>query len=262
MNNHGTRAVQTLIECIRSNPTQVKQLVSALEKAGIIPITLDAHGNHVIQTCLLSFDPALNQPIFDCTMKQSLKISKDKHGCCVLQRFLEKGNSHQQTSLSQNIIKNLDVLISDPFGNYLVQNVIKLRRYDLNTQIITFIKSKIIRLSKQKFSSNVIEKCFEYTDHQTRQFMVEGLDLKKVVKELIGDSYGNYVIQRMLKYNKNNYQQIINEIGANISTLNGSVTGRKILSNLIKNHPDLNESGDDVHYPKKTTYVQHRKRMM
>lgn len=52
-------------------------------------------------------------------------------------------------------------LIEDPYGNYLVQNVLKIRDELTKRQIFAFIAGDFIRLSKLKFSSNVIEKCLE-----------------------------------------------------------------------------------------------------
>ena len=53
----------------------------------------------------------------------------------------------------------MDFLIEDPYGNYLVQNVLKLEDEDKNEQIFKQIAKDFIRLSQLKFSSNVIEKC-------------------------------------------------------------------------------------------------------
>ena len=52
-------------------------------------------------------------------------------------------------------------LIEDPYGNYLVQNVIKLNERQKNERIFTEIAKDFIRLSQLKFSSNVIEKCLD-----------------------------------------------------------------------------------------------------
>lgn len=52
-------------------------------------------------------------------------------------------------------------LIEDPYGNYLVQNVLKLEKPELNEQIFQYIGQNFIHLSQLKFSSNVIEKCLE-----------------------------------------------------------------------------------------------------
>jgi pumilio RNA-binding family len=43
-----------------------------------------------------------------------------KHGCCVMQRCLEKGTRNQKLELANYIIEQMDYLIEDPYGNYLV----------------------------------------------------------------------------------------------------------------------------------------------
>ena len=52
-------------------------------------------------------------------------------------------------------------LIEDPYGNYLVQNVLKLENAHRNERIFGEIAKDFIRLSQLKFSSNVIEKCLD-----------------------------------------------------------------------------------------------------
>ena len=56
---------------------------------------------------------------------------------------------------------HLSELIEDPFGNYLIQNVLKLEKVEYNRRIFGEIAKDFIRLSQMKFSSNVIEKCIE-----------------------------------------------------------------------------------------------------
>ena len=43
-----------------------------------------------------------------------------------MQRCLEKGREKQKLYLADVIIRELHSLIEDPYGNYLVQNVLKL----------------------------------------------------------------------------------------------------------------------------------------
>jgi hypothetical protein len=52
-----------------------------------------------------------------------------------MQRCLEKGSREQKLRLSYYIIDNLHNLIEDPYGNYLVQNVLKLEDREKNEQI-------------------------------------------------------------------------------------------------------------------------------
>lgn len=75
------------------------------------------------------------QFIFDACMNYCIEIGSHKHGCCVMQRCLEKGKEVQKLMLADVIIFNLHSLIEDPFGNYLVQNVLKLNNSDRNDMI-------------------------------------------------------------------------------------------------------------------------------
>lgn len=59
----------------------------------------------------------------------------------------------------------MQYLIEDPYGNYLVQNVLKLGDQSKNEQIFKQIARDFIRLSQLKFSSNVIEKCLNSGYH-------------------------------------------------------------------------------------------------
>jgi hypothetical protein len=59
----------------------------------------------------------------------------------------------------RQIIKNTQILVEDQFGNYVVQYVILMRDFSVNKLISDeFLQMNIVSLSKQKFSSNVVEK--------------------------------------------------------------------------------------------------------
>jgi pumilio RNA-binding family len=94
-------------------------------------------------------------------MRKCKQIGMHKHGCCVMQRCLEKGALQQKLALADVIIENLAELIEDPYGNYLVQNVLKLKSTEKNEMIFAAIAKDFVRLSQLKFSSNVLEKCLE-----------------------------------------------------------------------------------------------------
>jgi hypothetical protein len=90
-----------------------------------------------------------------------------------MQRCLEKGRESQKLALADVIIQNINGLIEDPYGNYLVQNVLKLNNTNRNDSIFKAICSDFIRLSQLKFSSNVIEKV-RYTIFFNKPLIVFG----------------------------------------------------------------------------------------
>ena len=92
LNNHGTRAVQALIEASRDDPEKIVAFLDSIQ-VNMYDIILDIHGNHVIQSCISQFSPELTAPIFSVISANCFAIATHKHGCCVLQRFFEYGSS-------------------------------------------------------------------------------------------------------------------------------------------------------------------------
>jgi len=108
-----------------------------------LAMCMHTNGNHVIQTILNHFK-ASEEPqdadidgsedcqqftdfVFEACMTWPVEIGTHKQGCCVMQRCLEKGRLSQKEDLARVIIQKMAALIEDPFGNYLVQNVLKMK---------------------------------------------------------------------------------------------------------------------------------------
>lgn len=60
--------------------------------------------------------------------------------------------------LLESAISNTVELIVDQYGNYIVQYILMQKDYELNKKLIAMLIRNICNLSKQKYSSNVIEK--------------------------------------------------------------------------------------------------------
>lgn len=239
MDVHGTRAIQTLIEVVGKDPTTFHEElleIGAELNQFIFELSTHPNGNHVLQAYLIAFKASnlphekdakgseslgiYSQFIFDACMSYCDSIGSDKHGCCVMQRCLEKGLWTQKLALADVIISRLNVLIEDPYGNYLVQNVLKLNNQERNDQIFNFIAGDFVRFSQLKFSSNVIEKCLETKQAGTQvdqifkgihiqddaslvwelgaQSRNQDLRVKLIVQRLVTHQFGNYVLQKAI----------------------------------------------------------------
>jgi len=71
------------------------------------------------------------------------------------------------------------VFVKNPFGNYVVQFVLKLKIREANLIISQQLMSNLFALSRQKFSSNVIEKCLEFNTPDVNREMVACLMREK-----------------------------------------------------------------------------------
>lgn len=179
--DYGTRVVQTLVSrlvngLINGDQPQIfdqtlRKVVNSLSQQAH-SLIIDLNGNHVIQNILREFNSNARSEgypsetytdfIFNACMESPVNIAVHRHGCCVMQRCLEKGGPREQKlGLATYIVDNFDFLVEDQFGNYAVQNVILLEDRDLNTRIFKKLSKDFIRFSIMKFSSNVIEKCFD-----------------------------------------------------------------------------------------------------
>lgn len=190
---HGTRSVQKLIEVIKVDKHFV--MIQNFFKHRIKEMSEDINGNHVIQKILHSWDHFQNQFLYDAMKAQCVQIACHKHGCCIMQKCIDASTTAQKKALTHEIAINTLTFVKNPFGNYVVQFVLNLKISAINVVISRQLMSDIIPLSKQKFSSNVIEKCLEHNSVDMNREMVQHIMNESThYFNLLSDQYGNYVI--------------------------------------------------------------------
>ncbi|KAF1831044.1 mRNA binding protein-like protein Pumilio 2 [Decorospora gaudefroyi] len=197
-NQHGTRALQKMIEFI-STEDQTQMIIHALS-GQVVDLIQDLNGNHVIQKCLNHLKSSEAQFIFDAVGEHCVTVGTHRHGCCVLQRCIDHASGYQKVDLIRKITAHSFHLVQDPFGNYVVQYILDLNDASFTTPMCQGFQGKICELSKQKFSSNVIEKCIRCAEVPIKAVMIEELLDMEQLEQLMRDSYGNYVIQTALEF--------------------------------------------------------------
>ncbi|KAK9286070.1 hypothetical protein L1049_014450 [Liquidambar formosana] len=157
LNTHGTRVVQKLIETLKTRQ-QISLVISALEP-GFLALIKDLNGNHVVQRCLQCFSNEDNKFIFVAAAKYCVDIATHQHGCCVLQRCINRSTGEYREDLVAEISTNGLLLAQDAYGNYVVQFILDLRIPSATSNLISQFEGNYVHLSTQKFSSHVVEKC-------------------------------------------------------------------------------------------------------
>lgn len=87
----------------------------------------DLNGNHVIQKCLNKMLSANIQFIVDAVSANCVTVGTHRHGCCVIQRCVDHADGQQKAQLVAAITNCSIQLVTDPFGNYVLQYICKLR---------------------------------------------------------------------------------------------------------------------------------------
>lgn len=193
--SHGTRVIQKISEIVKS-PTLVKKFSINLYKF-VSDFMKDPNANHIIQNYIQKVQYPENQFIYDQICLNFLEFSTNKHACSALQKCIDYSNNFQKQKIAEKIIENAYLLMIDPYGNYIMQHYIMFNDYTTNSKIAKLFINNIAYLSKQKFSSNVIEKCFDHCDDETRFFLIKSLCHEKIIVDLLLDMYGNYSIYKL-----------------------------------------------------------------
>lgn len=188
-NPQGTRVIQKLIEhtnCSKINDNLLAHTLDLLK---------DNNGYHIVLK--YSSSQKNSAHIGKIIESNILDIAKNKFGCCAIQKYLQL---FPNDLIIKKIIGSTADLIVNVYGNYVIQFIISLSNQDYNFQIVEKFKSNICYLSKQKFSSNVIERCFDYCKDSVKVVLINYICEEKVVSELLMDMYGNYGRSYFSKY--------------------------------------------------------------
>jgi len=237
LSRHGTCAVQRLIHAtIERSPELATVLTQGLQKS-VVALTNDLHGHYVIQCCLDALEPADSAFILEAMRGHCAVVASHRQGCLVLQKCFDRALDDHLVALAEEIGGSAADLAQDPFGNYVVQHVLrKCPNHWVQKVIASNLIPHLVLLSSQKFSSNVVELCFSVADEETREMMVRRLTgdpegLGKIAK----DQFGNYVIQSILSSSSpDQVERLIEKMRPALQELEQTQTGRRVLANLKK----------------------------
>ena len=248
LNSHGTRALQKMIEFI-STSEQIQTIINALDHR-VVELIQDLNGNHVIQKCLnrLCCDDAQVcttcsscsshltpiKFIFDAVGVHCVAVGTHRHGCCVLQRCIDHASGPQKAKLISQIIDHAFHLVQDPFGNYVLQYIVDLQESCFTNPLCYTFQGQIPQLSKQKFSSNVIEKCLRGADTNVTRVLIEEMLNLTELEKMLRDSYANYVVQTAMDYaDVETKSRLVEAIRPILPSVRQTPHGRRIQSKIM-----------------------------
>lgn len=152
----------------------------------------DPHGSFILSLCI-DFPESLNVLAVLIT-KLFRKLAFDRYGCCLVKKLLKERRSH----LKNLILRSLNELSQDPFGNYIVQDWLELASVEELWEALHLFCSIFVENATHKFGSNVMEKLLEKIQPAQQIVVVEYLlQNKETVNILCQDCFGNYVVQKL-----------------------------------------------------------------
>lgn len=221
-----------MIEFI-STSEQIQTVIHALE-SHVVELVQDLNGNHVIQKCLNRLSAEDAEFIYQAVGAHCVVVGTHRHGCCVLQRCIDHASGPQKARLIAQITANSFALVQDPFGNYVVQYILDLAEPHFTNPLCQTFAGNIPSLSKQKFSSNVIEKCLRTADAYLRRQMVDEILAGNELEKMLRDSFANYVVQTAMDFaDPDTRARIVDGIRPILPSIRQTPHGRRIAGKMM-----------------------------
>jgi len=193
---YGTQSLQKMMPFLTEN--QIEMLTSTL-KMSTISLIKHNKANYLIQYCLDHLPAKHNQWIYDAVSENVEEVGRDRVGCVIVKRCIDHASDEQRNRLTTEIARKVLGLVQDPFGNYVVQHVLqKYPKEEQANKLIRALLGNVSELCTGKFSSNVIEKCLQVAEEETKVSMLDELMDSELLPQLLNDRFANFVIQTAL----------------------------------------------------------------
>ena len=239
LHNYGTRVFQKILEKLERGKyldietDELNNIFKKLIENHIIDLCSDINGNHVFQKIVKIYPLEKNNFIFDKLSEHCVLISKLKQGVSIFENCFLIATNKQRDKVVNSIIREISNLINDEYGNYTIQLIINFKNDEYNKIIFDYFKINLISLSNKKFSSNVIDRAI-IKNCKNSISLIEYMVKNNLIKYLIVDQYGNYVVQKALNITEGEsiFIEIINQIKLVIEKLKLTSIGKKIYDHL------------------------------
>uniref|UniRef100_A0A0N4ZPX2 PUM-HD domain-containing protein n=1 Tax=Parastrongyloides trichosuri TaxID=131310 RepID=A0A0N4ZPX2_PARTI len=158
---YGCRVIQRMLEHLINED---KKFLCQELQAHLDELLLHQYGNYVIQQLFISSADVIRYNIVISIKNNIEKYSKDKFASNVIEYCLANGNDDQIKLLCGRLFEVpyddlLYRMISDPFGNYVIQKMLDVVDGITKKRLISAIKQKQSYLKKVSFGKHILLKC-------------------------------------------------------------------------------------------------------
>jgi hypothetical protein len=212
----GTHALQALIGLICTSTEQTTLLLAV--RVHVVELSCDANGVHVVQRALVSVGGPLADIILEEAMAHIETLADNQYGLCVLKKAISQSQSRVIcSSLLREMARASIGLVQRPYGNYAVQHVLEEWGGDACSSIYEALRGRLVQLSTQKFSSNVVEHMLRSASPEMLGCMLQELTSSPDV--LMSTVYGHYVARCALQRSGGLEDMVKRAIGMGVASM-------------------------------------------
>ncbi|KAL4087467.1 hypothetical protein PRIC1_013357 [Phytophthora ramorum] len=124
-------------------------------------------------------------------------FAKDQTGSRFIQQKLEKADEHMKAEAFNEIFPNSLLLMTDVFGNYVIQKFLEYGSLEQQQLLVELMTSNMISLALQVYGCRVIQRALEVTQVEEQLELIR--QLKGHVMKCVVDQNGNHVLQKCIE---------------------------------------------------------------
>jgi hypothetical protein len=213
----GTHALQAFIGFL-TTPAEQEILVRAC-RSHIIDLCMDPNGTHVVQRLLFCLQPPFTDLVYHPVVENIVKVAHHPYGLCVVKKCISQAKmpGRHQDMLLRKLAEHALDLVQSPYGNYAIQHALEEWGGSTCMGVMRCLEGRMMSLSMQKFSSNVVEKIFCMAPAELRRRLIDELIASDKMPVLVNSNYGHFVMKRALQLAD------INQVGALLDTIGGAL---------------------------------------
>lgn len=155
------------------------------------------NANHVLQKCVELLPPDKLQFIVEEVSSHVATMARHRYGCRVLERLIER--AWRTESLVDEVLADTSMLCCHPFGNFVVQHVLKLGTPMQRRSVVEILHTDIQRLTRHRVASHVVRCALANGQPEDRQRLVDALIADPAFADLAHHHCGSYVVRELRK---------------------------------------------------------------
>ena len=193
----GTYAIQKLLEKIDTIELRFVVLQSIENRE--LEMAFNSNATYVLQKIIEKIPDIERIHLNEIILNNIIFLSVNPDCVFIVEKFIETITINENKIRIKNIIfMHCLQLSNNPYGNYLIQFILKVWKNEDIKNITNIIIENANYLVQQRYSSNVIEKCIEIFGYEKRNRLIKNMCLKGDILQLIKNQYGHYVLNKTI----------------------------------------------------------------
>ena len=243
----GNHSLQSLI--MLQNSKEEENIIKECIEKDLQTLAVGANSSHVVQKVIKAIKEPNRDYINTFIISNLIDLCFDSHGICIVKEFIDNTQTDFYIKAVVSIFElETSKLTYDQYGNFGIQEIIKIYGYDACRKIISKICEHVVDFSVFKFSSNVVDFVIEYLSKNKKEKFVYVLNKifceENNLSEMLKSKYATYVIENSLALLDNSKDEELIDVKMKvINALNAipNIKEKKKIFKIMRNLTEQNK---------------------